>query len=261
MKDTIKISVSEISLFYIIIYALFSRYIEHFFIWNGLLFCFFTLNFINIIKKSNDVKNMVMIFSLVGVLTLIFLSWACSDTNDYFFKNLKTIIIPLMSSIIIYNISNSPRQSIKKYSILINFLWILNIVVLAIQCQGTGFLIKKTWIESNSFYEDQCCGLFGNSGTHELCLFSAFILMYNYYLIRESSNKKEKIILSLFTCITEIYHFILSTKNDNVSVFIVILFFILDYVIINISYNYDKYLFEETFDIQGNTNKYVPQGT
>lgn len=41
---------------------------------------------------------------------------------------------------------------------------------------------------------------------------------------------------------------------------IVILFFILDYVIINISYNYDKYLFEETFDIQGNTNKYVPQG-
>lgn len=41
---------------------------------------------------------------------------------------------------------------------------------------------------------------------------------------------------------------------------IIIVFIMLDYIVINISYNYDKYRFEETFDVQGNKNKYVPQG-
>ncbi len=35
---------------------------------------------------------------------------------------------------------------------------------------------------------------------------------------------------------------------------------LLDYIILNISYNMDKYRYEEMFDVQGNTNKYVPQG-
>lgn len=41
---------------------------------------------------------------------------------------------------------------------------------------------------------------------------------------------------------------------------VIIAFILLDYFIINISYNMDKYKYEEVFDVQGNTNKYVPQG-
>ena len=35
---------------------------------------------------------------------------------------------------------------------------------------------------------------------------------------------------------------------------------VLDYIILNISSNMNKYRYEEVFDVQGNKNKYVPQG-
>ncbi|MBR2704419.1 MAG: hypothetical protein IKE91_03020 [Clostridia bacterium] len=41
---------------------------------------------------------------------------------------------------------------------------------------------------------------------------------------------------------------------------VIIGFLLLDYFVLNISYNMDKYKYEEMFDVQGNKDKYVPQG-
>ena len=41
---------------------------------------------------------------------------------------------------------------------------------------------------------------------------------------------------------------------------VLIALLLLDYIILNISYNMNKYRYEEVFDVQGNTNKYIPQG-
>lgn len=40
----------------------------------------------------------------------------------------------------------------------------------------------------------------------------------------------------------------------------IVLIFIIDYIRLNVSYSINKNKYIETFDIQGNTNKYVPQG-
>lgn len=40
----------------------------------------------------------------------------------------------------------------------------------------------------------------------------------------------------------------------------ILVILVLDYIILNISHNMNRYKYEEVFDVQGNKNKYVPQG-
>lgn len=112
---------------------------------------------------------------------------------------------------------------------LINFMWMLNIIVLFIQEKGTGFLIKSKWLAINSYYPDQCSGLFGNSGTHILALFSIFVFVYNSFYITYKENKKNIGLLTAYNYITMIIMLLLSTKNDNNSIFILYLIFICFY--------------------------------
>lgn len=78
-------------------------------------------------------------------------------------------------------------------------MWIVNLFVLGLQVAGTGFMIKASWMAANSFYADNCTGLFGGSSTHVVMLFTIFITIYNLEcgVNRFRGGWKKKIFLCL----------------------------------------------------------------
>lgn len=79
-------------------------------------------------------------------------------------------------------------------------MWIVNLFVLGLQVAGTGFMIKASWMAANSFYADNCTGLFGGSSTHVVMLFTIFITIYNLEcgVNRFRGGWKKKIFVPMF---------------------------------------------------------------
>lgn len=219
---------------YLLILGMFSRWVEASRIWRLLLLILFC---ILLTKKIflRRTKKLILSFWFLCPVALYLLSGVLGDSTKYFFFNLNRITWPVMIAIsIAIIVSSKPHVAFKLFDknfLFLNIVWTINIVVLAIQCSGTPFLIKKSWLEINSFYKDQCSGLFGNSGTHELSAFSIFMIMYDLYM----GYYRKKGLTSKFTIgfafITAGITLILSTQNDNMALlFILPLFIMLFYL-------------------------------
>ncbi len=240
--NNINNKIDKISLSFILILGIFSSYVELNFIWNSLL----VLDFLLLIALSKDFKKSLLKNNRVFFLTIvfcIFIIFNILSTNIYTYltNNITNLIKVIMVSVIISGIASEDNDVFEKFLekkiSLINIVWIFNLFALTLQTAGTGFLIKPKWLAINSFYKDHCSGIFGNSGTHILSAFSMFILILNFYY----ADRKKLIGLKIFTIVTTIISLLLSTLNDNNSIFILYVLFGMYYMFKKVFYNNSKF--------------------
>ncbi len=225
-SDALEIIMME----FLLILGMFSRWVELSRIWRLVLL----LLFISLMTKKNfarEFKKLVGSLWFIIPIVLFVLSGLFGDSKEYFFFNLNRIMWPLIiaTSIAIITVTkpNVVLDLFDRNFYLLNFIWIINIIILGIQCSGTPLLIKSSWLEINSYYKDQCCGLFGNSGTHELSAFSIFMIMYDLYQGYFRKKKANKEITIGFSFLTATIMLILSTQNDNMSLLFILPMFLL----------------------------------
>lgn len=219
---------------YLVMLGLFSRWVEHSRIWRLILLILFAF-LLSKKKFTHRLRQLVVSFWFLIPVVLFILSGLAGESREYFFFNLNRITWPLIIAtsiaIIISTKPNIVYELFDKNFIFLNFIWIINIIVLTIQCSGTPLFIKSAWLEVNPYYKDQCCGLFGNSGTHELSAFSIFMVMYDLYMGLYRKKGLIGIITIGFAFATGGITLVLSTQNDNMTLlFILPAFFMLFYL-------------------------------
>lgn len=237
-KDCLKIRRADafeiIMMEYLLVLGMFSRWVEYSRIWRLILLVLFVL-LLTKKKFVHRLRKFVVSFWFLIPVVLFILSGLYGESREYFFFNLNRITWPLIiATSIAIIISTKPEIGYVLFDrnfIFLNLIWIINIIVLAIQCSGTPLLIKNTWLEVNSYYKDQCCGLFGNSGTHELSAFSIFMIIYDLYMGLYRKKGLTGIITIGFAFVTAGITLVLSTQNDNMTLlFILPVFFLLFYL-------------------------------
>lgn len=215
---------------YLLILGMFSRWVELSRIWRlGLLLMLVVL--MTKKKFTREVGKFLISIWFITPVALFVLSGLLGDSREYLFFNLNRISWPLIiaTSIEVIAITkpNVIYDVLDKNFYFLNLFWIVNIIVLAIQCSGIPLFIRSSWLELNSFYKDQCCGLFGNSGTHELSAFSIFMIMYDLYQGYYRSKGLKKYVLIGFAFLTALITLVLSTQNDNMAFLFILPTFIL----------------------------------
>ena len=232
-----KITLSKIYVIYVIIMGLAYKYLEHYEYWNVLLIILSILIIFSMkVYGLNKIK--VFQYMMLFLLVLFLIILANSGDNTYIYFNLSRMLPPLLIAVGI-SLNDSIRRSVlsiissKHTTIVLNIFYLLNLIIIIVQVFFVhGFLMKKRWLELNSFYPDQCSGLFGNSGTHELCFFTSFITIYNisHYL---KNRRTSFLIYILLTTTTSL---LVSTQNDNMAMFIVLTLFMLFYLLLIIQW-------------------------
>ncbi len=209
---------------FLLIMGLVGDYVGHNRAWKSILLL---LTVVLIVKKRKyrDELTEVFIKSIPFWLALMIgiFSIAFSINNQYLFSNIKKWFTVAWIVFFIDMLNSNEELEfgsvLQSHFFILNFFWIANLIVLAIQCTGNGFMIKEEWLISNSFYIDQCAGLFGNSGTHRLSFFSIFMMVYNLWIAQETSGRIKRIIIYVFTLGTQIWMLYLSIFNDNKTLF------------------------------------------
>lgn len=182
------------------------------------------------------------------VLNIIYMG-----TGAYLSYNLIQIVRPIVILCGIFYISQENNDIIYDFLSgnfgLLNLMWIVNLFVLGMQVAGTGFMIKASWMAANSFYVDNCTGLFGGSSTHVVMLFTIFITIYNleFGINRFSVGWKRK---AFFTYIFGTLGLMLlfSTLNDNTAMFVFVPIFLVWYYLHKLKI-VDTAFFYKIFDI------------
>lgn len=117
------------------------------------------------------------------------------------------------------NIKIDEKYIKKTIPIILNIYFFINIPILIIQCQGTGFLMLNLNSNySNHLYVDHISGLLGLDGTHKLGLLTIAVIFVNIY----SALKTKKMKYYIITIIDIIFILVLSLYNDNKALFIVL---------------------------------------
>ncbi len=232
--------IPQVIILFIIAEGLFSKYIEHTTLWNWTSVLLFVLA---MISKHNRViitkKNVGMTLSFLAATTLLVIGVFFAESNEQLIDNLLTILYPLVICLLVMYASSSDFITVylERAFIFFNIIWIINLVVLFLQVQGTGFLIKSNWLQINNYYQDHCSGLFGMSGTHELSMFSIFMLVYNLYYcdykIEARSNKRK---LVIYILVTEILMLVFSVYNENTALFALLPGFVILYYLLKIEW-------------------------
>lgn len=221
---------------YILIMGLLYGYVGYNRIWLCLLLVL--LSFLLMSKKRYRTELFCLFPKNIYCWLIVLLgciSVLLSSNNQYLFYNIKKLAEGIVIVCIIDLLSSNEDINIwgvlKSNFWVLNFFWIVNLIVTAIQCTGNGFLIKAKWLAANSLYKDHCAGLFGANGTHKLSFFVVFMLVYNLHIAEEVNEKSKKRVIYTYTLITMLWMLYLSTLNDNKTLFALIpAFFITFYV-------------------------------
>lgn len=215
-----KYLIETITLELLILYGMFSRYLEITVWMNKLLVALMFIVVILSLKNRKNLMNSIsMISVLFAIMVIIALNVVFQPQTTYLQVNLLKVFYPLCFAVFLFGINTYIRE--KVYNILtanfmlINLFWIVNLIVLGLQLTGSGFMIKAKWLAVNWYYLDQCCGLFGNSGTHELSFFTMFVIVYNLNYADNHLSKKAKKYLQLYTIASMCIMLYYSTQNDN----------------------------------------------
>lgn len=170
-------------------------------------------------------QNPIAILLLLSLACFIMLNILYTGTGTYLSYNLIQIIRPIVILCGIFYIGQEKNNIIcdflNRNFKLLNLMWVVNLFVLGLQVAGTGFMIKASWMAANSFYEDNCTGLFGGSSTHVVMLFTIFITIYNleFGVNRFKADWKKKVFyFYIFGTLGLMLLF--STLNDNTAMFV-----------------------------------------
>lgn len=98
---------------------------------------------------------------------------------------------------------------------------IANIIVLLLQILIPNSIIALT-DETNliSYYEDNISGLFEYGGTHIVCLFTIFIVIYNISFVDNIKSRNSKMFIRLMTAIMVLLSLFIASNSDNKAFFI-----------------------------------------
>lgn len=198
-------------------------------------------------------QNMIAIFLLFCLVGFIVLNIICMGTGTYLSYNLIQIVRPIVILCGVFYISQEKNNILYNFLTrnfkLLNLMWVVNLFILGLQVAGTGFMIKASWMAANSFYEDNCTGLFGGSSTHVVMLFTIFITIYNLELgVKKFSIGWKKKIFYIYVFGTLGLMFLFSTLNDNTAMFIFIPIFLIWYYLRKLKIA-NRPLFNKIFDV------------
>lgn len=208
----------------LIIMGMFSKYLECENICMYILtLLFICLIFFNKTFRRTLQQNGVGLF-LGGTILCIYILLNVMFTNETLCleSNLTRLLyilcVLLVISVLTMNKNGILRGIFDNCFVLINAFGLISQIVLTLQVNIYGFMIKDSWLAINSYYADLCDGLFGLNGTHEMTYFFCFLVLYNFYYSKYRVKKrKRKIILKLYNLILIIWMAFLSTKNDNLA--------------------------------------------
>ena len=225
----------ELYLKFMLLLGLFFGYFEVTAFWNaGIILLTFWL-FLASKRIRVVINSHLMPILLLFILTsFTILNIINMGTGSYLSYNLIQIIRPIIILCGIYYISLEKNDIIYDFLYknfkLLNLMWVINLFVLGLQVAGTGFMIKKSWMAANSFYPDNCTGLFGGSSTHVVMLFTIFITIYNLEFGIElfyENWKRKAFLFYVFGTLGLMLLF--STMNDNSAMFIFLPIFLVWY--------------------------------
>jgi hypothetical protein len=211
----------KITFEFILIYAMLSRYFEFTSLGNEIILVLTTLCFF---KNARKIRTYLREYREVYVvlfvlLVLIVCNIFSHGIQSYTISNMMVVmylcVIIICLGFLKFIMSEKIVNLYLANFYIINLFFITNVIVLALQLRGTGFMIKAHWIQINSNYLDQCCGLFGNSGTHELAFFSIFVFVYNWFCSTLFNSKIRKRTIKIYTIVSSIVMYYLSLFNDN----------------------------------------------
>ena len=135
-----------------------------------------------------------ILFSLIWLLMGILISGNLNWNN--IFATLESFLYPFITVIMVASFGINMDifcVFLERNKYLINLMCIVNMIILTIQVDFIrGFMIRDEWLVGTIFYEDNCTGLFGPNGTHILTYFFTFLLVYNYYLLKNKCIKRKK---------------------------------------------------------------------
>ena len=209
--------------------------------WNVGIMAMFAVVFIDYVVNKKLDKSTMTILMIGGSIFLIFMavSYLARIDRGYARKNLMTLTKVVVAEISIMmfakNRSFNFYNEMKKCFWLFNIWGILNMSVLTIQINVKGFMMPSIWLSMNSYYEDLCAGLFGYNGTHRLSIYMTFLFLYNLYIAEFETKKKEKRKrLYIYNFALLAWHFILSTQNDNMTIYMLTALFFASYIFMDI---------------------------
>ena len=225
----------ELYLKFMLLLGLFFGYFEVTAFWNaGIILLTAWL-----VIASKRIKAVIRSRKMPAILLIVLAGFIIVNiiymgTGEYLSYNLIQIIRPIIILWGFYCISAEGDNVVYHFLCgnfgLLNLMWIINLVVLGLQVAGTGFMIKASWIAVNSFYEDNCTGLFGTSATHVVMIFTIFITIYNLEIGIEQikkSWKKKGFLVYIFGTLALMLLF--STMNDNTAMFVFVPMFLVWY--------------------------------
>lgn len=192
---------------------------------------------ITIIKHIYQVVLNSTEIVLLGLLVFLFLInlLLLGGTSVNIKSNIAILLYPILSVIFIgYFIENYPKEFLgmmRKGFYLINGYYLLNVIVLLIQLQGTGFMVGRNAAgTTNPMYEDLIAGLLGYSGTHQLSLFLVFVVLYNLSYWKYVVRKSRKPILLIYILLSIVFGCYVSIENYNQAFFFVLPISIILYI-------------------------------
>lgn len=215
--------------------GLFFGYFEITAFWNAGIILLTGWLFISSKRIQNAVRrNAIPIVLFILLFGFIGLNILYMGVGAYLSYNFIQIIRPIIILVGVYYVSIEKNNVVNEFFyesfLLLNFMWVVNLIVLGLQVAGTGFMMKASWMAANSFYKDNCTGLFGGSSTHIVMLFTIFITIYNFeYGIKCICATWKKRIFMVYVFGTLVIMFLFSTLNDNTAMFIFLPIFLVWY--------------------------------
>lgn len=216
----------ELYLKFMLLLGLFFGYFEVTAFWNAGIIVLTAWLLITSKSIQHVINSQPMpLFLLFLLFGFIIVNIIYMGTGTYLTYNLIQIIRPIIILCGIYYISLEKNNIVYNFLNnnfkLLNLMWIVNLFILGLQVAGTGFMIKASWMAANSFYPDNCTGLFGGSATHVVMLFTIFITIYNLeFGIKHFYAQWKRKAFMFYIFGTLFLMLLFSTLNDNTAMFI-----------------------------------------
>ena len=225
----------DIFMDFLFVVLLASGYVEHIGVWRKLCVVVFAaatvLYLPSIYEALSQSKRIVLSGLCISLLLMICIISSVSDANTI--TNIKGLIYAFCPAATLIILAGDGIPRFKKYlnsrAPLLNAVYVINLYVLSRQIQGTGFMIKSSWLAQNSYYKDQCSGIFGFNSTHSCGLFSIFMLLLNLHCLSFCRNKIQRLLFSAYTLLTEAVMIYCAAHSDNMALYVLTPFFLVLY--------------------------------
>ena len=209
-------------------------------LWNVGIIVMFVLTVFNYILSRKIDKDILNLLLIGGIVFIIFMtvSYMFGTDRGYALRNVLVIVKVLMMQIAVMLFARNPGTQfflrMKRSFLLFNIWGIMNMIVLTIQIYVKGFMMPSFWLSMNTYYEDLCSGLYGLNGTHKLSIYMTFLFIYNHYFGEFEAGKKDRKKIYLYNVLLLSWHFILSTQNDNMTIYVLTAIFFGAYLFFDI---------------------------